>query len=114
VDVGSNCISQSSVSELTFTNSSVASDCNDVLVSEISKQIYRGTEPQRLSSNFVNFNSFLFYAVHNSMGADVGVIVSDGIQVDFENPAITSVTICLEYDPSLISSEYPVLDMAER
>jgi hypothetical protein len=56
----------------------------------------------------------VFYAVYNSKGAVVGVIVSDGIQVNFGTPAVDSVTICFKYDPDLFSSDYTVLDMAER
>jgi hypothetical protein len=99
---------------LTFTNQSIVSDCNDVLVSEVSRQQFKGKETQTLSSNFVNFNSFVFYAVKNGNGAVVGVVVGDGIVVNFGTQEIVqSVEICLQISGTL-SSDYPVLDFAYR
>jgi hypothetical protein len=85
-------------------------------VSEVSRETFRGVEPQTLSSNFVNFNSFLYYAVKNSNGADVGVVVGDGIVVSFGEAEIQFITICLEIDQSALSNsnQYPVLDFAFR
>jgi hypothetical protein len=98
---------------LSFTNVSVASDCSDILVSEVSKEQFRGRQTQTLSSNFVNFSSFVFYAVKNAKGAVVGIVVGDGIVVNFGSDFIQSVTICLQVSASL-STDYPVLDFAFR
>lgn len=87
------------------------SDCNDVLVSEVSREQFKGQQTQTLSSNFVNFNSFVFYAVKNSKGATVGVVVGDGIVVNFGSQSVQSVEICLQ---TSATSDYPVLDFAYR
>jgi hypothetical protein len=84
------------------------------LVSEVSKEIFQGKPTQRLSSNFLNFNSFVYFAVHNSKGADIGIVVTDGIVVSFGSDTVYSVSVCLIYDSSLLSNSYPILDFAER
>jgi hypothetical protein len=89
------------------------SDCNDILVSEVSREQFKGKQTQTLSSNFVNFNSFVFYAVKNSNGAVVGAVVGDGILVNFGSQVVQSVEICLQISGSL-SDDYPVLDFAYR
>jgi hypothetical protein len=101
------------LSTLTFTNQSIESDCNDILVSEVSREQFKGKPTQTLSSNFVNFNSFEFYAVKNSNGAVVGAVVGDGIIVNFGSQVVQSVEICLQISGSL-SNDYPVLDFAYR
>jgi tetrahydrodipicolinate N-succinyltransferase len=82
-------------------------------VSEVSREIFRGKQTQTLSSNFVNFNSFVFYAVKNSKSAVVGVVVGDGIVVNFGTEVIQTVSVCLQISDSL-SSDYPVYDFASR
>ena len=107
--------SQSSVSSLSFGNDSLSFDCSDIFVSEVSQELFKGKKPQTLSSNFVNFNSFVYYAVKNSKGAVVGQVVTDGIVVNFGSETIQSGTICLQISSSTsLSDDYPVLDFAYR
>jgi hypothetical protein len=107
---------QSVFATLSFANTSVASDCNNILVSEVSRELFKGVEKQTLSANFVNFNSFLFYAVKNANGANIGVVVSDGIVVNFGTSPVQSVDICVTVnnDLQLPASGYPVMDFASR
>jgi len=105
---GESPVIQSSISSLTFAATSVASDCESVQVSEISRESFRGVPPQRLSSNFIGLNEFTFYAVKNDKGAVVGQIVSDGVLISVgSGNVVTDVIVCLK---ASINSNYPVLD----
>jgi hypothetical protein len=85
-----------------------------VLVNEVSREIYRGKQQQTLSSNFVNFNSFLFYAVKNAEGADVGIVIGDGTVINFGSQPMDSVTVCLSFNTSTLSDAYQTFDFAYR
>jgi hypothetical protein len=99
---------------VTFANTSIASDCSDIFVYEVSREIFKGKEKQTLSSNFVNFNSFLFYAVKNSKGANVGIVIGTGIVVNVGTAGATTVTVCADFDSSALSADYSVFDFATR
>jgi hypothetical protein len=79
----------------------------------VSREIFRGEEKQTLSSNFVNFNSFLYYALKNAKGADVGIVIGDGLVVNWGSET-RDVLMCIKYDTSAISSDYPIYDFAYR
>jgi hypothetical protein len=99
---------------ITFTNTSVPSDCQTVLVSEVSREIFKGKQQQTLSSNFVNFYSFLFYAVKNANGANVGIVIGDGTVINFGSQPLDSVTVCISFNTSALSEDYPTFDFAYR
>jgi hypothetical protein len=105
---------QTSLSTIAFTNTSLASDCNYVTVSDVSREQFKGKQPQTLSSNFVNFSSFLFYAVKNSKGADIGVVIASGIVLTVSDDTLNSITLCVQLDTTVSSSDYPIYDFARR
>jgi hypothetical protein len=62
----------------------------------------------------LNFNAFVFYAIHNSKDAVVGVVITNGISLNFGIEAFQLVTVCIEYDSSSLTDEYPIFDFATR
>jgi hypothetical protein len=113
--VGRPCAGESSsvlstVATINFAADSVSGDCVTILVSEVSRETFKGKAPQRLSSNFVAFNDFTFYSVHNNDDAVVGQVIGDGVELNIA-AKINSAQVCIKYSTGA-DSAYDVADFA--
>ncbi|KAK5575455.1 hypothetical protein RB653_006588 [Dictyostelium firmibasis] len=93
-----------------FSKKSVQSGCTSVLVSQVSKQLYKSTIPQTLSSNFVSYKKPDNYGILNDKGAIIGTILGDGITINTQG--VSSLTICLQFNGTKYSKSYNVYDFA--
>ncbi|KYQ90980.1 hypothetical protein DLAC_07869 [Tieghemostelium lacteum] len=98
--------------KIIFTRDSITFACTSALISQISKQLYKSTAAQSLSSSFVSYRKPDNYGILNGKGAIIGTILSDGIKISSQG--IQSLTLCFietsEYSKQ--SKTYPVLDFA--
>ncbi|KYQ90264.1 hypothetical protein DLAC_08867 [Tieghemostelium lacteum] len=98
--------------QILFTGDSVKFACTSALISQISKQLYKSTARQSLSSSFVSYRKPDNYGVLNEKKAIIGTILTDGIKITTQG--IQSLTLCFT-DQSQFQEEsdkYPVLDFA--
>ncbi|GAM18860.1 hypothetical protein SAMD00019534_020350 [Acytostelium subglobosum LB1] len=95
---------------LSFTPYSVPISCVNVIVSHLSKQQYKATSYQSLSSNFVSYKKPDNFGILNERGAVIGSILNDGIKIQARG--VNSLTVCLLGGST--TSEFPVFDFAEQ
>eukprot|EP00027_Filamoeba_sp_ATCC50430_P016478 CAMPEP_0168576930 /NCGR_PEP_ID=MMETSP0413-20121227/20514_1 /TAXON_ID=136452 /ORGANISM="Filamoeba nolandi, Strain NC-AS-23-1" /LENGTH=977 /DNA_ID=CAMNT_0008610647 /DNA_START=213 /DNA_END=3146 /DNA_ORIENTATION=- len=97
-----------STSYIEFANNSVADNCVDVLVSEISRTQYQKQPKTKLSANFATFKAPEEFAVKNSKDAVIGILLGDGIEV-VATKEVFNATLCLKFEqPS--SKDFKVWD----
>ncbi|GAM29115.1 hypothetical protein SAMD00019534_122910 [Acytostelium subglobosum LB1] len=94
-----------------FTNQSVPISCVDVLVSQISKLLYKATVQISLSTDFVSYKKADSYSLTNGHGAIIGSILGDGIKV--QHVGVDSYTVCLK-QVGQPTSDFPILDFASQ
>ncbi|EGG21688.1 hypothetical protein DFA_01574 [Cavenderia fasciculata] len=93
---------------LQFKESSVPFACTSVLVSQVSRQLFKATELQTLSSNFVSYRKPDDFALLNSRGAIIGTILSDGVKIQAQG--VNSYTLCFSSSATPESYKLSVLD----
>eukprot|EP01133_Synstelium_polycarpum_P016970 gene16970-20188_t len=93
-----------------FDPLSVPYTCVNVIISQVSRQLFKATSAPTLSSNFVSYARPDAYAITNTKGAIIGSILFDGVRVKAEG--VSFYALCLLASSSSSSSKYSVLDIA--
>ncbi|EFA77408.1 hypothetical protein PPL_12624 [Heterostelium album PN500] len=97
-----------SLGHLIFNPDSVPSSCNSVIVSQISKQLFKATTTTSLSSDFVSYKKPDNYAIYNSHGGLIGSLLNDGIKV--QATGVNNYGVCLQAGE--LSSQFEYYDFA--
>ncbi|GAM18817.1 hypothetical protein SAMD00019534_019920 [Acytostelium subglobosum LB1] len=95
---------------LIFHPESVFISCVNVIVSQMSRQLFKATPHMSLSSNFVSYKKPDDYGITNRNGAVVGSILGDGIRLQARG--ISSLTVCLTGGNP--TRDFTVYDFAEQ
>ncbi|GAM21260.1 hypothetical protein SAMD00019534_044350 [Acytostelium subglobosum LB1] len=95
---------------LKFSEKSVPASCVTVIVSQISRQLFKATPKVSLSSNFVSYPKPEAYGIPNDHGAIIGIVLGDGIKV--QSLGVNSYMVCLSMAGSSFSDKFPTLDFA--
>jgi len=98
---------------LFFNSKSIPHACTSTVVYQLSKQLFKSTTPQTLSSNFVSYRKPDNYGILNSKGAVIGTILGDGVRITTQG--VNSFTLCFDISQNSeekISSKYTVYDFA--
>eukprot|EP01114_Cavostelium_apophysatum_P022645 TRINITY_DN825_c0_g1_i4.p1 TRINITY_DN825_c0_g1~~TRINITY_DN825_c0_g1_i4.p1 ORF type:complete len:1293 (-),score=268.83 TRINITY_DN825_c0_g1_i4:40-3879(-) len=105
-------------SVLRYGASSVAAGagCVTVIASSISALEFRGQSEYSLSSHFMDFRVDLPFSFNNVHGASVGIIIGDGLVLEYSREVSGAVEICLALrdlvDLNEISETFSVWDFA--
>ncbi|GAM17765.1 hypothetical protein SAMD00019534_009400 [Acytostelium subglobosum LB1] len=96
---------------LFFDEQSVAMSCNNLIVSQVTRQNFKSSKSVvSLSSDFVSYKPPIDYGITNSKGAYIGQVKNDGVEI---NPnGATHFTMCLSVEGDATSKEFPVSDFA--
>ncbi|EGG23974.1 hypothetical protein DFA_06112 [Cavenderia fasciculata] len=95
---------------LHFDKTSVPYYCASVIISSVSRQIYKSSAVETLSSNFVSYAKPDGFAVRNRNNQVVGIVMSDGIKV--VTNGVTSFRLCLGGDVKE-NDDYPIYDFSK-
>ncbi|KAF2075202.1 hypothetical protein CYY_003507 [Polysphondylium violaceum] len=97
---------------LFFNATSVPHACTSTVVYQLSKQLFKSTTPQTLSSNFVSYRKPDNYGILNSKGAVIGTILGDGVRITTQG--VNTYTLCFDISQNeeSINSKYTVYDFA--
>ncbi|EGG24021.1 putative transmembrane protein [Cavenderia fasciculata] len=101
-----------SYGKIMFSNSSVPQACTNVVVSQLSKLLFKSSQTESLSSNFVSYKKVDSFAIYNDNDAAIGVLLTDGVKL--HSPGVDLFTICYSSESVDLehSSSYPILDIA--
>ncbi|KAN0022166.1 hypothetical protein ACTFIU_004335 [Dictyostelium citrinum] len=92
-----------------ITNSSVEVGCGDMMVFQLSREIFISTEGQSFPSNFVSYPKPDNFGLFNNKSAIVGTIIGDGLTI--ESKSIDGgIILCFLYTSNPDEKKYPLLD----
>ncbi|EGG24022.1 transmembrane protein [Cavenderia fasciculata] len=100
-----------SYGKIMFSNSSVPQACTNVVVSQLSKLLFKSSQTESLSSSFVSYKKVDSFAIYNDNDAAIGVLLTDGVKL--QSPGVDLFTICYSSQSISLehSSSYPILDI---
>ncbi|KAM9973459.1 hypothetical protein ACTFIW_010551 [Dictyostelium discoideum] len=91
-----------------ISNSSVEVGCGDMLIFQLSREIFISTEGQSFPSNFVSYPKPDNFGLFNNNSAIVGTIIGDGLTI--ESKSINRILLCFLYSGNPDEKKYPILD----
>eukprot|EP01132_Coremiostelium_polycephalum_P002244 gene2244-2767_t len=92
-----------------FYPKSVPAACANMQVAQLSKQLFKSTTSQTLSSNFVSYRKPENFGVLNSKKAVVGTLLGDGVKLS--SSGIYSMSVCFTYNGNT-DKRFNILDFA--
>ncbi|EFA74821.1 hypothetical protein PPL_11854 [Heterostelium album PN500] len=97
---------------ISFTNQSITQNrCVSIGIGTIFQNQFLSKQIHALSSNFISVLSPADFSVFNEKSAVIGVVISDGVTLNFFSEGVQSFELCLPTTKHS-SSKYPLIDFA--